>query len=261
MKNLKIFALILLAGTIMFSSCGKDDPEGPTLTIDANVSEAWQGDTLIFTYSVASNEDLELLSYTTTAASIAPAGEIALSGNSVSNQTFQVILPSSGVTAGTLTFTFTATDKDGEEWADTKDVTITLKEPVPDETDLTAAAAFEWARDGANTATGLSQFGLEWNSSSKAVNAHITPASGNKMVILTTAQWTSITTQEGLASVVDAGTAATSYDAVDITGTTGNDIYDDVIATKVGTSYYMLHVTDFNVPSGVDRRIGGDYKN
>ncbi len=131
MKNLKIFALMLVVGAVVFSGCGKDDPEGPTLTISANVTEAWENDTIIFTYSVASNEELKLLSYTTSAPNIVANGEVALSGNSVSNETLEVKLPSTGITNNSsITFTFTATDKDGEEWGDTKEITITLKEPA-----------------------------------------------------------------------------------------------------------------------------------
>lgn len=131
MKQLKLFALIIAVGLIAFTSCKNEEPEGPTLTISADVTSAWQGDTITFTYSVASNEDLELLSWTSTAPSIAPAGEVALTGTSVSSKTIEVILPTSGVTEGTLKFTFVATDKDGEEYADTKEVTITLEEPTP----------------------------------------------------------------------------------------------------------------------------------
>lgn len=136
MKQFKIFALIFAAGLIAFTSCKKEEPEGPSLTISADVTSAWQGDTITFTYSVSSNEELELLSWTSSAPSIAPAGEVALSGNSATSKTIEVILPTSGVTAGSLKFTFVATDKDGDEYADTKEVTITLQEPTPAGTPL-----------------------------------------------------------------------------------------------------------------------------
>ena len=229
----------------MFSSCKKDDPEGPTLTIDANVSEAWQGDTLIFTYCVASNEKLELLSYTTSAASIAPAGEVALSGNSVSNQTFQVILPSSGVTAGTLTFTFIATDKDGEEWGDTKEVTITLKEPTAATTALGAYTEFMichpsqtgWASyNGTNVTTSSnSVVGIAYKENHGG-GATIEVSGATGMVVI--ADVSTITDYEALQSAYDGGTAVTE---MDLQGDYAKAFSEAYFATKVGTTYYLVH--------------------
>lgn len=128
-----------MVGMIAVTACKKDeeDPDGPNLTITPDKTTAWQGDTITFTYSVSSNATLEKLSWTTSALNTVPAGEVALSGNSVNNQEIQIILPTTGITAGSLIFTFDAVDKDGPNYADSKNITITLVEPEPDEPENT----------------------------------------------------------------------------------------------------------------------------
>lgn len=131
MKHLKILSLILIAGFVVFStSCKKEEPSGPTLSVSADKSTAWKSDEIKFTYTVSSNADLEKLSYTTSASNLVPGDEVTLSGTSVSD-TIKVTLPSAGLTSGDdIIFTFEAIDKDGEDYAATKTVTITLEEPA-----------------------------------------------------------------------------------------------------------------------------------
>lgn len=137
MKKIKFLALMLIAGTMMFSSCGNDeDPEGPTLSVNALQTEAWLNDTLQFVYTVSSNEKLVKLTMTANSNDV-DAQEITLDGNSATD-TITVILPGTGLTEGSIDFTFDAEDKDGAEWGAAKTVTITIKKAASDINTFTA---------------------------------------------------------------------------------------------------------------------------
>lgn len=151
------------------------------------------------------------------------------------------------------TFTFTVTDKKGEF----KSVSfiVTTENAT---TDLSAASAFTWERCG-GTGTGLDMFGLKWTSNT--ASSAIIMEDADKLVILSASDWSSITTQEDLVDAVDNGTGVTEYDGVSVTA---SGTYDDVLATKNGSNYYMLHVTSATVtagqPCGTNIEITGEYK-
>jgi hypothetical protein len=135
MKKLNyLLAFLMVAAISLNIGCKKEDPEGPTLTISADPTTAWQNDTVTFTYSVSSNADLKTLAWSSTEfvlveGSQVDNGEITLSGTNVQSQTFEVVIKGTQP-EGTITFTFTATDKDGEEYAATKTVEITIEQPI-----------------------------------------------------------------------------------------------------------------------------------
>lgn len=135
------------------------------------------------------------------------------------------------------TFTFTITDKKGEF----KSVSfiVTTENAT---TDLSAASAFTWERCGSNAGTGLDMFGLKWTSNT--ASSAIIMEDADKLVVLSASDWTSITTQEDLVDAVDNGTGVTQYDGVSVTA---DDTYDDVLATKNGSNYYLIHVTAADV--------------
>ncbi|HBF87340.1 MAG TPA: hypothetical protein DDX39_01770 [Bacteroidales bacterium] len=133
MKNLSILLVVLFAAVISLNTgCKGEDPTGPTLTVSADVTTVNPGDSIVFTYSVSSNEDLDKLTWTSTDDILIDgvqegSGEFALEGTSDTDNEFVVFIKSTQ-TLGDITFTFTATDKDGEEYAAEKEIVITVEE-------------------------------------------------------------------------------------------------------------------------------------
>ena len=131
----------------------------------------------------------------------------------------------------------------------------------PQDTPLSAAAAFTWTRTGAAAGTGLEQFGLAWTSNS-ATSAIIT-APGTKLVKLNASEWSSLTTQEALAEAIDAADGITKYEGVSVTSPSKS--YTDVLGTKTTDGeYFLIHVTNSTVTSssnGTSVIITGQYKN
>ena len=129
MKKINLLFVVLFATIIsVTTSCKKGD--GPTLTVSADKTTAVQNDTITFTYSVSSNADLKTLDWSSSdfvlvEGSQEDAGSIELSGTSVVDQTITVVIKDTQV-AGDITFTFIATDKDGEEVAATEEVTVSV---------------------------------------------------------------------------------------------------------------------------------------
>lgn len=248
MKKFKVFGLILLAGAIAFTSCKKDEPEGPTLSVTANKTSAWQGDTITFTYTVASNAELEKLSYSTTASNLVPADEVALSGNS-KNGTIDVVLPTSGVTEGTLTFTFTALDKDGEEYAATTTIAITLAPgttSTPFNTTITGGTFYhiQGSLQGAWDLDGDALVSASGVASTKSMKN--TDAAGATF----TGSWTSDAANGTLFvetsttySSIDQETAASIYSGGTPSATVNNPAVNDVYVAKKGSTYYVIQIT------------------
>lgn len=133
MKKINLLFVVLFATIIsVTTSCKKGD--GPTLTVSADKTTAWQNDTITFTYSVSSNADLKTLDWSSSDFVLVEGtqedgGSIELTGTSVVDQTITVVVKGTQV-AGDITFTFTATDKDGAEVAATEDVVVSIEEPA-----------------------------------------------------------------------------------------------------------------------------------
>lgn len=80
-------------------------------------------------------------------------------------------------------------------------------------------------------------------------------------MVITSAKFSQITTKERLKELIDAGTDVDDYRKVD--GYATRD-YDDVLGTKVGDMYYLIHVTKGTVsaqPCGSNIIIDGMFKN
>lgn len=152
------------------------------------------------------------------------------------------------------TFTFTITDKKGEF----KSVSFIITTESAT-TALGSAQTFSWERCGSNAGTGLDMFGLKWTSNTGS--SAIITEDADKLVILSSSDWASITTKEDLADAVDNGTGVTEYDGVSVTA---DGTYDDVLATKNGSNYYLINVTAADVTAGqacgTNVEITGEYK-
>lgn len=135
MKNLSILLVVMFAAIISLNTgCKKDDPTGPTLTVSASSTTVDQGDTIVFTYSVSSNATLDKLTWSSTdfvlvEGSQEDGGEFTLEGTSDQDNEFTVVIKSTQ-TLGDITFSFTALDEDGEEYAAEKEIVITVEEAV-----------------------------------------------------------------------------------------------------------------------------------
>jgi hypothetical protein len=279
MKLFKYLSIVTIALVVVFTSCKKDKVEeklnGPKIEfqngntgieypkenkIDVNVT--FTADYKIETINLEeTDKDGNVVENKVITKMMGVSADVNAKGEKTATYLFKIstadlVTKMAGYTNGNkLTFKFIVKDKEGT--SATKAFVITFKVA---NTPLSAEKTFLWERNGSSAATGLAKFGLEWKSNAKAVHAQITPAANAKMVILTKAVWDVTVNKTALMLLVDNSAAATKYTGVNVTGSTGNGIYDDYIATKVGTEYFLIHITDFNIPSGVKRQIGGKYK-
>jgi hypothetical protein len=157
----------------------------------------------------------------------------------------------------TLTFTVRATDKKSQ--IGTLDISVTVKAAT---TPLSAEADFTWVREGGAAGTGLTTFGLSWTENTSSVA--IIKKGAKKLVKLTGAQYTSITTKEGLKTAVDA--AADVADIRDVSVTDANKTYTDLVIATVTNDdkYYILKINSSKVESvtaGTKITIMGKSKN
>ncbi|MEX0811516.1 MAG: hypothetical protein WD048_04805 [Chitinophagales bacterium] len=265
MKNLKLFLLLLIPALFVFTGCGEDDEDkdlSPTINFlggsqfvsdDVTVEP---GDTIIVGINSSENSisGSKLNNFKVERQLTGQNSPAVVVDSSINESTFNF---TGGFIASTSenveTFTFTVTDKNGE-FASVSFVVTTEGAT----TALGSAQSFTWERCGSTPGTGLSTFGLKWESNT-GTSAIITE-DADKLVILTAAEWTSITTQEGLADAVDNGTGVTQYSDV---SSQASASYDDVLATKNGSNYYLIHVTNGVVTTpacGTKIVITGEYK-
>lgn len=127
MKNLKIFALILFVGAIAFSSCKKDDPTGPTISVTPVNADAEKGTVVSFDYTISSNEKIKELTATPDNAIISAQTVTTFNGDFSATGTVEFTLPSSSLNAGdVINIVFKATDDSGDEYAAETTVKITI---------------------------------------------------------------------------------------------------------------------------------------
>lgn len=150
---------------------------------------------------------------------------------------------------GESTFTATVTDLNGE--TSTASFTVGINEPS---IHPLIVRDFEWIRTGAQSGTGLEEFGLCWISNAKAPHAQIKPLEGVILYIFDPTLWDGIITDvEKVAAFYEIGVPIAVYNNVDVTM---SSVYDDVIGTQLpdGT-LYLLHVTrcDVTMESGITK--------
>ncbi len=166
-----------------------------------------------------------------------------------------LIFSSASVNLGVTNYTFSVVDFDGNVEEVSYAVTVQANT-----TPLSSAQAFQWERVGGNAGTGLAQFGLEWTSNS-TTSAIVAVDAATKMVELSAADWTGITTQEDLAAAISNGTAVSEYRGV---SSQANGTYDDVLGVNHNGVNYLLNIQEGTVStggSGTTITIDGEYKN
>lgn len=245
MKTLKYFLMIFsCTGLLWLSGCTDEEPVPPTVAFKGGATYVSDNKTLepgeTFLAGVtATAGDKKLSEFTVRRSGIVNAPEVdsSISGDNFSFERNFV----AAATEGVETWTFTVTDNDGESAS----VAFNITTEVPDTTTpLGAAQSFTWERCG-GTGTGLDQFGLAWTANTASVA--IIKKDADKLVILSAAEWTSITTVEELMSAVTNGTGVDDYRGVSVTA---SGTYNDVLATRKGSEYYLLHVTSATVLVG-----------
>ena len=280
MKKIKLFALMFLAGAMIFTSCNKDDDETtakPTISFSNGSSyevDFTQGDSVRVVYSADIKADGEIKSFTITQkvyvdGNITPSAydaDVTDDFKGATSKTYHFdkwFKPTDFISdtseVDKIVYVYSVTDKEDQNVE--KEFTVTKKQEVPAATPLSDATPISWKRVGGNPATGLSGFGLKWTSNAKVTHAQITKDTAEKLVIFTSNEWANITSKEALAAAVENGTDVSVYDNV---STSASADYDDVIATKVGSEYFIIHITKAIVTSdqsGTTVEIQGESKN
>lgn len=265
MKNLKLLLLLVIPALFVFSGCSEEDDTnlspsleflGGSQFVSSNVTLA-PGDS--FYVGLTANQNAtsksKLVNFKAERQITGQSTPSVILDSTISTSDFDI---KGELLASTIetdeTFTFTITDKDGEF----KSVSFIVSTENAT-TALGAAQSFSWTRCGSSNNPDLSQWGLSWtsNTSTSAIIAD----DADKLVVLTSADWTSITTQEALADAVDSGTGVAEYTGV---SAQASGTYDDVLATKVGSDYFLIHVTSATVTAGqacgTSIEITGEYK-
>ncbi len=138
MKKIKLLTLILFAGVLALTSCHKDPPEGPTLSVTPTSVDAWKGDTVKFVYSISSNSKITSLKAEPNTTLLSSQEVTSFSADYSVSDTMTFILPTSSLSDGdVISVKFTATDKDGADYAKEVTVSINIKEPAAATTPMT----------------------------------------------------------------------------------------------------------------------------
>ncbi len=271
---------IALSALIAFSSCSDDEDDplavGPSLSVTeittatANGADitVFQGETLKFAWDARKGDvDMETFTIVTMGVnSISPVPN-SFNGESfpydISNANDELYVDSVGFSAGqnvgTTTYTFTVTDAAGLTQSVSYDVMV--EENIV-EVDLSDPIDFTWMRVAGASGTGLSDFGLAWNSNT-ATNASITISAmgAEKMVILNASDYVDISTEQELAAAIDAGTSAAIYQNVSVAQSAS---YNDVIGVRYNGTDFILNIQSATVVTGgagTTVTIQGEYKN
>lgn len=272
MKKLKLFALGLIGvSTLTLTSCAEDDDDvaiGPEISVESAAVvnndgnyEIAVGESITFNW-VARKGDADLEYFTVEDGSgNTPAGAQTDGGedlpidnlNAGDETTYSDSWTISPNAANTYTYSFVVRDEDGLE--DEETVTIEVSDG-----ELSAAMAFTWQRDGGDPGTGLDQFGLAWENNT-AANAIVKTDAADKMVILNSSDWTTITTVDDLMDAVDNGNGVADYRGVSVQQDAS---YDDVLGVKLNDGkYFLIHVTNGVVTTagtGTTITVDGEYK-
>jgi hypothetical protein len=247
MKKVFLNLFLLIVGAAVISSCKKDDDTPttpPTVSFlnSTGTATVAAGDSATVTIVVnEGGEKLNQLSVTQNGNNYGGFnGGVPkdISGSSV-QETVSLAAPSQA--SSSLDYVIIATDKKGNQGT----ATFTVKSEAPATTPLSSASTIQFQRNCSATATGLSNYGLAWTSNSST--SAIIKQNADKLVELPATSWTSITTEEDLKSAVDAETNISQWTGVSATQT---QTYDKVIATQVGSAYYMIHITKGTVDAG-----------
>ena len=294
MKNLlRLSFLSLIGGALFLTSCKDDegsiitDPSltetAPTITLGTGGSVTGDATLTAPPFTVGLNavygtgnitsltvkRDDEVLSATNLQYKTAGttdlyttfnANPLTIAGDAVTGFDWLVnVSPQSIADGATYVYKFIVEDENG--LMDSTSVTISYDLSTP----LTTTPTSFFRCGATSTSPDLATFGLTW-ATNTATQAIITTSTAVKLVKLTAAQWTTITTAEELATAVDAATSlgTTGYRGISVSTDVPN-VDGEVIATKNGNNYYMIKINSSDVttaqPCGTRIDVLGEYKN
>ena len=120
---------------------------------------------------------------------------------------------------------------------------------------------FTWNRHGGAAATGLDEFGLEWNSNAKEIYAVITPKEGAILYRFDPEVWEATTTTTEKAALFGE-TAISVAQFKEVSCTAVDKDYDIVLGTSYNGEFHLIHVTHSHVFTfkGTDVTITGEAK-
>ncbi|MCF0206167.1 MAG: hypothetical protein HUK15_01955 [Bacteroidales bacterium] len=264
MKNLKI-AMILVAAVALFCSCGDDLTNAPKVTM----TDAEGNTEMVFDLGTASSVNVNFTANVDAAKGINSLTITRTMFNAAEEVMGDVVnYEMDHEVAGSLAETFAM-----EETLAAADVNgvakVVYEVVVVDAKDAQASAAytvnvkaaeyteatFEWSRLG-NTRTGLDEFGLQWTSNAKVVEAVIKPVEGAKLYILSAEDYAATSLEQ-----ITLPAEATQYKSVSCEASKD---YNDVIATVYNGKTYVMNVLRGEVATvsgqGTKVTITGNYK-
>jgi len=256
-KNVWI-ALLLTAVVGVFTSC-VDDPiseEAPIITVSspaADSVEIFIGDSIDFTIALSAENGLTKFKAMASGIGIELTNsELTFDGTNNESVTVNVKVTESA-SEGNVDLTFVV--EDGHKTSNTTKTLVISKKETP----LSDAAGFEWERVAGADATGLEKFGLTWTDNTSA--SAVIKKGADKFVELSEDAWTSITSVEALTAAVDAAEDMERWEKISVQASAS---YDLTLGTKVGDSYFLIHITNATVSAdqtiGTTITIVGEYK-
>jgi hypothetical protein len=251
MKKFKLFALMLVAGTVMFTSCGKDEEaDVPTINVSyatGSDNVAWKADVVMFNVTLGTNEKLENLKIEPNVGNTSNNSlDTTLSGTSFT-YVYDYTVPTAGIVDGDqIVITFTVTDDKGGTASTT--MTLTMDEPAgantPFATEYTDGVFYHIAGllHGAYNLDGHATVGSSGTAADKSMKntdaagstftgAWTSDAANGTMYVSTSTAYADIY-QENVAALYTAGSASAT-----VTPAAGN-----VYVAKKGTKYYVIEV-------------------
>jgi hypothetical protein len=269
-KTIYVFGFLLLAGSLVFTACNKDDEDDPTpvdltptLTFIGGAGYTDADATLdagsTFKVGINAAENAESKKNIETFKVVRTFNNVPVTvyeENDINepNYTWEDDL-TANAEVGEERWSFTVTDKDGLS----KELAINITTEAAT-TPLGNAEALTWERVAGNPATGLAMFGLKWENNLKEVMAVIEKDGADKFVQLTPANWTDFTTVEELAAAVEDADDMDEYKGI---SAEVNQTYDEVLATMYNGEYYLIHLTEATIDvqvAGTTITITGEYK-
>lgn len=244
MKKLAL-ALVCLISVAFLASCDSSKNPEPRISILAENSCLTGGEVVelnvpysfgfIVTSSPDTQKDLARL--------VIVCGNTSLCDTAISGTLFtyqgEIIFTNDDIKeiVGSAEIVATVTDVAGQT------STASIKVDINAETAL-EVAEFDWFRLG-NTQSGLSEFGLFWESNLKVTHAQIMPLEGVKLFMFSLEDWNEVTNTIQKAELfnyaIEHQNALEVYNNV---STSASALYDDVIGTiTTDGELHLIHVT------------------
>lgn len=286
MKKRRFFSIGLIAVALIFTSCDDDDDDdpdpvlGPSLDIVETTTGSdgggdviiAQGESLQFAWDARKGaEDMETFDVVVTGVNNPSSLPTSSEGNTfpydMDSDDDEVYVDTltfinAGTSVGVTNYTFTVTSDDGTQTSVSFDVTVEMSSEVLETFDFT------WVRDGANPATGLDQFGLEWDLNTTGGNAIVSQDEATVFVALTQSVWDNVDTKEQLTeAIVDSENNGNSFPNDRYTGIStveATESYNDFLGVIYDDEPFIIYVQSSVVntgTSGSEITVNGEYKN